>query len=241
MTRNRARGRADRRRGLDEQLVALARVQRADGRDQQRLGREAELAPNGLPVVGLGLRPEGIHIQADEVEVDQRLLGRADPLQVAADLGRDDQDLLGAERQEPVAQPGGDRQLARRVLQAHGRADQAHAVQAGGAAHAQGQVDGHRRGGRERVHQVDAVLDDQAPDLARGLGHADGRGDLERRGDVRAAGALELVDQLAAGRDHPHCVAATVELAGQADHDAFQPAHTHGLRGEQNPHRPRRL
>ena len=91
------------------------------------------------------------------------------------------------------------------------------------------------------MHQVDAVLEDQPPNLARRLGHADGRGDLERRGDVRRACALELVDQVAARRDDPHRVAAAVQLAGEADHDAFQPAHSHRLRGEQNPHRPRRL
>ena len=105
-------GRADADGGLDEQLVAFAGMQRADGRDNQRVGREAELASNGVPIVSLGLRLEGVHVQPDEVEVDQRLLGRADPLQVAANLGRDDQDLLGAERQEPVAQPGRYGQLA---------------------------------------------------------------------------------------------------------------------------------
>ena len=52
---------------------------------------------------------------------------------------------------------------------------------------------------------------------------------------------LFLQHEVAALRDHPHVVAAALELAGKADHDAFQPAHAHGLRGEQNPHRPRRL
>src|SRR5713226_3741182 len=53
--------------------MALAWVQRADGRDDQRVGREAELAPHRQIVVWRRLKC--IDVQADEIEVDQRLVG----------------------------------------------------------------------------------------------------------------------------------------------------------------------
>ena len=91
------------------------------------------------------------------------------------------------------------------------------------------------------MDQVDVVFDDQPPDQARCLGYGERRRDLERGADVRRSSTLQLIDEVAARRDHPHGVATVLQLAGKADHDAFQPAHAHRFRGEQNPHRPRRL
>ena len=85
------------------------------------------------------------------------------------------------------------------------------------------------------------MLDDHSADPPSGQSNTDRRSDLQRRGDMRRAGALQLIDEVATRRDHPYLVAAALELAGEADHDAFQPAHAHGLRGEQNPHRQGRL
>ena len=66
--------------------------------------------------------------------------------------------------------------------------------------------------------------------------------ELARQLCPRVVGSIERKTlEVAARRDHPHGVATVLQLAGKADHDAFQPAHAHRFRGEQNPHRPRRL
>ncbi len=85
------------------------------------------------------------------------------------------------------------------------------------------------------------VLDDQLANLARRLRHANGGGDLERRRDVLGAGSAQLSDQVATRRHYPDLMATALQRAGEADDNTFQPAYAHGLRGEQNPHRPRRL
>ncbi len=91
------------------------------------------------------------------------------------------------------------------------------------------------------MDQVNLVLDDESADLSSRLRNTNWRRDFERCDDMRRASALQLTHEVAARRNNPYLVAATLELAGEADHDAFQPAHAHGLRGEQNPHRQGRL
>ena len=71
------------------------------------------------------------------------------------------------------------------------------------------------------MDQVDLVLEDQPPHLARRLRHAQWRGDLERRLDVVGARASHVEHQVAARRDNPHLVTTLVQLASQGHHDAF--------------------
>ena len=240
MIRKRARGSAatDNAGSLDEQLVALARVQRADGRDDQRVCGKTELAPHRLMVVGRRL--ERFDVQSNEVEVDQ-CLSRAPT--------RFRWRRISGEMTRICSAPSARNQLRSQVVTGSSRGEFCSPIgelttrtpDRPLAPHAQREVDGHRRGCRKRVHQVDVLFDDEAADLACGLGDGQWRGDIERGLDVLRARAPQVVDQLTARRDHPHVVTATVQLASKGHHDALQPADTHRFRGEQNPHRPRRL